>query len=116
MPTRVRAQYAFGSRAWGQCQRCGDQELLRKMVTDGHIRGLLVCRECYEPRHPQESLVDVTDPQSLRRPAPELDENVAGFLTDPAYVFTVDEDGFVSDGHDGAFDDGFDDGFDVEDD
>ena len=71
--SRRAASYARGDRAWGQCQRCGLRALRRDMVEDGHNKGLLVHRGCYEPRHPQEKIVPAKDPQALRKPAPDLD-------------------------------------------
>jgi len=44
----------------------------RDLVEDGHIEGLLVCSDCWEPKHPQEIPVVVTDPIALYRPAPEI--------------------------------------------
>jgi hypothetical protein len=44
----------------------------RDLVEDGHIEGLLVHPDWWEPKHPQEIPVDVTDPVALYRPAPEI--------------------------------------------
>jgi hypothetical protein len=46
--------------------------LYRDLVEDGHIKGLLVHPDWWEPRHPQEIPVPVDDAQALYRPAPEL--------------------------------------------
>lgn len=64
--------YARGSRAWGECQRCGERLLLNRMVGDGYVKGLRVCPPCYDPPHPQERPIALHDPQALYRPAPEL--------------------------------------------
>jgi hypothetical protein len=44
----------------------------RDLVEDGHIPGLLVHPDWWEPKHPQETPPDMTDPIALRRPAPEI--------------------------------------------
>ena len=44
----------------------------RDLVEDGHIEGLLVHPDWWEPKHPQEIPVTVTDPVALFRPAPEI--------------------------------------------
>jgi hypothetical protein len=65
-------QYATGNSALAECQRCGLRLPYRDLVEDGHIPGLLVHPECYEPQHPQEIPVRATDPIALYRPAPEI--------------------------------------------
>jgi hypothetical protein len=45
------------------------------LVEDGHIPGLLVHPDWYEPRHPQELPVDASDSVALWHPAPELSED-----------------------------------------
>lgn len=64
--------YARGPRAWGICQRSGKRLLRKDMVEDGHIEGLLVAPEWYEPRHPQELPPrDTEDPIAIYKPSPE---------------------------------------------
>lgn len=66
----------------------------RDLVEDGHIEGLLVHPDWWEPKHPQEIPVEVTDPIALYRPAPEISieegygdpENLDGGST-PATTF-----------------------------
>jgi hypothetical protein len=65
------ARYAKGLRAWGICQRSGKKVLLSDMVFDGQIKNLRVASDEYDPRHPQEQLLKMTDPQALWRPAPQ---------------------------------------------
>lgn len=65
-------KYAVGHKAWFICQRCGLRGLYRDSVFDGQIANLRVHSECFEPRHPQESLPKVTDPIALFRPSPEM--------------------------------------------
>jgi hypothetical protein len=68
----VRAiHYAQGLDAWGLCKRCGLRFYLGEMVFDGYLPGTRVCRGCWEPKHPQEAAVPVTDAQSLYKPSPE---------------------------------------------
>jgi hypothetical protein len=67
----VGRKYATGNHAWFICQRCGLRGLYRNSVFDGHIANLRVHPECWEPKHPQESLPKVTDPIALWRPSPE---------------------------------------------
>lgn len=54
------------------CDRCGfthNLSALRKEWT-----GLKVCRECWDPRHPQEFVHGVADRQSVSDPRPEPDD------------------------------------------
>ena len=46
--------------------------LYRDLVEDGHIPGLLVHPDWWEPKHPQEIPVEVDDPVALYRPSPEI--------------------------------------------
>lgn len=65
-------QYARGRNAIAECQRSGQKMRYRDLVEDGHIQGLLVHPGWWEPKHPQEIPVTVTDPVALFRPAPEI--------------------------------------------
>ena len=65
-------QYAKGRHAVAECQRSGQKMRYRDLVEDGHIKGLLVHPDWWEPKHPQEIPVTVTDPVALFRPAPEI--------------------------------------------
>jgi hypothetical protein len=67
----VSRKFARGRRAKGECERSGKEMLLKDMVYDGHVPGLRVAPEWWEPRHPQEYLPPVDDPVALRDPAPE---------------------------------------------
>lgn len=49
------------------------------LVEDGHIPGLLVHPDWYEPRHPQELPVDTSDAVALWKPSPELSANEGEF-------------------------------------
>jgi len=65
-------QYAKGRHAVAECQRSGQKMRYRDLVEDGHVEGLLVHPDWWEPKHPQEIPVVVTDPVALYRPAPEI--------------------------------------------
>lgn len=69
-------KYAAGKRALGICDQCGQQFLLktlRPLTVKGKITNVLVCRECFDPDHPQLKLGEkpVYDPQALRNPRPD---------------------------------------------
>lgn len=64
--------YAKGRNAVAECQRSGQKMKYRDLVEDGNIAGLLVHPDWWEPKHPQETPVTVTDPVALYRPAPEI--------------------------------------------
>lgn len=67
------SEFARGTYAWGECQRCGFRVRYLSMVEDGHIPGLRVCPTCYEPEHPQENPPPIgPDRVALERPAPEV--------------------------------------------
>lgn len=65
-------KYAKGKHALAECQRSGMKMAYRDLVEDGHIPGLLVHPDWYEPKHPQETVPDMNDPVALYRPAPEI--------------------------------------------
>jgi hypothetical protein len=72
-------QFASGKHALGICDRCGfTYKLLslKKETVNRHERDLLVCRECWDPDHPQNDLgrLRVDDPQALRNPRPDQPE------------------------------------------
>lgn len=66
------SKYAKGRHAVAECQRSGQKMPYRDLVEDGHIEGLLVHPDWWEPKHPQEIPVEVIDPIALHRPAPEI--------------------------------------------
>lgn len=65
-------KYARGRNAVAECQRSGQKMKYRDLVEDGHVPGLLVHPDWWEPKHPQEIPVTVDDPIALHRPAPEI--------------------------------------------
>jgi hypothetical protein len=75
-------QYARGTYAKAECQRSGQKMRYMDLVEDGHIEGLLVHPDWWEPKHPQEIPVEVTDPVALLRPSPEISVESDYGLTD----------------------------------
>lgn len=65
-------KYAKGRHAVAECQRSGQKMRYRDLVEDGHVPGLLVHPDWWEPKHPQEIPVRIDDPIALYRPAPEI--------------------------------------------
>ncbi len=65
--------YAVGYHAIAHCKRCGDLMLRRKLVYDGQFPDLLVCVDCWDPKHPQDYLPDVYDPETIYRPTGDLE-------------------------------------------
>jgi len=64
--------FATGKNAFGECMRSGKKVPYSDLVQDGYIPGLLVCREWYEPPHPQDTPPPVTtDAEALANPSPE---------------------------------------------
>lgn len=72
MARRSSRRYARGRHALAECQRSGQKMRYRDLVEDGHVPGLLVHPDWWEPRHPQEIPVSVEDPVALYRPSPEI--------------------------------------------
>lgn len=64
-------KYAIGHKAWFICARCGQRGFYRDSVFDGYYPSLRVHPECFEDKHPQETLVKVSDPIALWKPFPE---------------------------------------------
>jgi hypothetical protein len=76
-------RFASGKNAIAQCDRCdGRYKLkeLRREVIKGHSYELLVCKECWDPDHPQLHLGEfpVDDPQGLRNPRPDRSYVISG--------------------------------------
>ena len=65
-------RYAKGRNAVAECQRSGQKMRYRDLVEDGHVPGLLVHPDWWEPKHPQEIPVEIHDPIALYKPAPEI--------------------------------------------
>lgn len=87
MPTA----FASGKRAIAQCDRCGFRtklKELRPLTIKTKQVNILVCRECWEPDHPQLQLglYPVNDPQALRNPRPDLSYPQSRALIDPILI------------------------------
>ncbi len=62
--------WASGKFAIALCDQCGQRFKLNSLIKDW--KGFKVCRECYEPKHPQlEPKRTLTEPQALYQPRPE---------------------------------------------
>lgn len=62
--------WASGKFAIALCDQCGQRFKLNALIKDW--KGFKVCRECYEPKHPQlEPKRNITEPQALYQPRPE---------------------------------------------
>ena len=72
--------YATGKFARALCDRCGFEYKLLELREEWN--GLKVCKECYEPKHPQlEPLTATADPEALYKPRPNNDNEVGeGFV------------------------------------
>lgn len=76
-------RYTSGKHAIADCDRCGFQYKLKELkslyvrTTDTHIK---VCKNCWEPDHPQnmQGMYPVDDPQAVRDPRPDNSFGVAG--------------------------------------
>ena len=73
--------FTRGRRAYGFCDRCGfryDLAELQYEVVKLKKTGLRVCPTCFDPDHPQLQLgmYPVIDPQALREPRVDVNQNV----------------------------------------
>jgi len=73
MGRRGSGRYARGDHAIGFCERCSIKMLRRRMVYDGQYPDLLVCQECWDPKHPQEYLPPAFDPVTIYDPTGDPD-------------------------------------------
>lgn len=74
MGHRGSGRYARGDNAVAICERCSKKRLRRTLVYDGQYPDLLVCPECWDPKHPQEYLPAVTDPATIYDPTGDPDK------------------------------------------
>lgn len=73
--------FAAGLRAYAFCDRCSFRYPLGELkaeVVKMKVTGLKVCPTCHDPDHPQLQLGmwPVNDPQALRDPRPDVNQNV----------------------------------------
>lgn len=73
--------YAKGKYAIGECRRCGFIYKLSMLRPDGENK-LLVCKDCYDIRHPAKKPINTSDATALRNPATELNLEEGRTLTD----------------------------------
>ena len=80
-------RFASGKNAISECDRCGFRyklKDLRKLVVKTKQIDMLVCKQCWDPDHPQLLLgmYPVDDPQGLRDPRPDRSYVASGTLAD----------------------------------
>jgi len=71
------SKYASAKHTIAECDRCGFQYKLKELkdlfirTTETNIK---VCKECWEPDHPQnmQGMYPVDDPQAVKDPRPDL--------------------------------------------
>ena len=76
-------RFASGKKAIAECDRCGQQYLLKQLKTEiikQRKYELLVCPTCWDPDQPQLMLgtVPVDDPQALRNPRKDTTYVISG--------------------------------------
>lgn len=102
------SKYASGKNSIAECDRCAGRYKLHELRTQTlktKPYRVKVCRECYDPDHPQLQLgmFPVQDAQAVQEPRPDVSYVVSGQtglltnLYDPN-VNDVDEFGFPADG------------------
>jgi len=79
MPSR----YASGKNSVAECDRCGQQYMLKdlkKEIIKTRLFNIKVCPECWDPDQPQLQLgmYPVDDPQAVREPRPDVSYTQAG--------------------------------------
>lgn len=82
------AKFSSGRYAWGLCDCCGFRYKLldlREQFIRGQPTGMLNCRTCDDPDHPQNFLdkAVTVDPQALRNPRPQIDLEASRRLIPP---------------------------------
>lgn len=83
------SKYASGKYAHQFCDVCGFRVkygVLKELFEKDAATGVLACKTCWNPSHPQLRLGEkkVVDPQSLRRPRPDagLEQSRQLFVND----------------------------------
>ena len=87
-------KYASGKYTLAECDRCGFVKKLKELkeifirTTNTNIK---VCKECYEPDHPQnmQGMYPVDDPQAIRDPRPDF----AGYAQSRAQIIAINSSG-----------------------
>lgn len=78
------------SRAWGICQRSGKRILLKDLVQDGYIPGMLVQSSWHEPRNNDLQRPNLFDRVNLTRPSPDNNQENHTVMF-PCFSFTTFE-------------------------
>jgi hypothetical protein len=76
-------KFASGKHAIAQCDRCDQRYKLKELRTQTVKTKpfkIKVCKNCWDPDHPQLQLgmYPVNDPQAIREPRPDLSYEVSG--------------------------------------
>lgn len=50
------------------CQRCGERIYVTRAKKDGHIKGLVVCPDCWDRKHPADTPVIIKGKEIKRHP------------------------------------------------
>ena len=77
------SKYASAKHAIAECDRCGQRFKLRELriqTLKTKPYEVKVCKECWDPDHPQLQLgmYPVNDPQAVRQPRPDVSYFVSG--------------------------------------
>lgn len=77
------SKYASGKWAISECDRCGERFKLKELkiqTVKTKPFKVKVCKECWDPDHPQLQLgmYPVNDPQAVREPRPDVSYYVSG--------------------------------------
>lgn len=78
------SKYSSGKNSIAECDRCGFRYMLkelRKLTIKTKQVSIKVCKNCWEPDHPQLQLgmYPVNDPQAVREPRKDLSYQQAGY-------------------------------------
>ena len=77
------SKFASGKHSIAECDRCGERFKLKELkiqTLKTKPYKVKVCRECWDPDHPQLQLgmYPVNDPQAVREPRPDVSYYVSG--------------------------------------
>ena len=77
------SKYASGKHAIAECDRCAQRYMLKDLRTQTvktKPYKVKVCKECWDPDHPQLQLglYPVNDPQAVREPRPDVSYQASG--------------------------------------
>lgn len=77
-------------RHWVVCSRCHEDKLDSEMKKDGQKKGVWVCTDCWDPKHPQERVRSIEDPQTAPQPVrlPQDEEQDNDFDQSAAHFTT----------------------------